>query len=88
VLTDIKDFICYSYSNLESVIIICSYDLSVSNKLIHQSKPHLQVTITCDSTTIHATFWCQKFAARSVMDSSAVVTTVNMWTTGVSSIQT
>jgi hypothetical protein len=40
---------CYSYSNLESVIIICTYNVWVSNKSIHQSKPRLQVTNTLDN---------------------------------------
>jgi hypothetical protein len=39
----------YSYSNFQSVIITCTYDLWVSNKSIHQSKPRLQVTNTRDS---------------------------------------
>jgi hypothetical protein len=43
-----RHFMCYIYSNLESVISICSYDLWVSNKSIHQSKPRLQVTNTRD----------------------------------------
>lgn len=40
---------CYSYRNLQSDIITCAYDLPVSNKLIHQSKPRLQFTDTRDS---------------------------------------
>jgi hypothetical protein len=41
---------CYRYSNLQSVIINCSYDFRVSNKSNHQSKPRLQVTKTRDNT--------------------------------------
>jgi hypothetical protein len=37
-------FVCYS--NLQSVIITCTYDLWVASKSIHQSKPHIQVTNT------------------------------------------
>jgi hypothetical protein len=37
---------CYSDGNLESVLIISSYDLWVSSKSIHLSKPRLQVTKT------------------------------------------
>jgi hypothetical protein len=40
---------CYSYRNLQSNIITCNYDLPVSNKLIHHSKPRLQVTDTLDN---------------------------------------
>jgi hypothetical protein len=50
VLTDIEDFMCYSYSIIESVIIIGSHDLWISNKSIHQPKPRLQVTKTHDNT--------------------------------------
>jgi hypothetical protein len=44
---------CYSYSNLESVINNCSYDLLVINKSIYQSQPrllslvHLTVLSSC-----------------------------------------
>jgi hypothetical protein len=44
------NFVCYSYSNPQSVRITCTYDLWVSNKLIRQSEPRLQVTNTRDST--------------------------------------
>jgi hypothetical protein len=37
---------CYNYTNLDSVIIICSYDWWISNKSTHQSKPRLLVTDT------------------------------------------
>jgi hypothetical protein len=37
------------YSSIEYVIIICSYGLWLSNKMIHQSKPRLQVTNTRDN---------------------------------------
>jgi hypothetical protein len=40
---------CYSYSNLQSVIIACTYALWVYNKLIHHSKPRLQITNTRDN---------------------------------------
>jgi hypothetical protein len=43
-------FVCYSYSYPQSVIITCTYDLWVSNRSIHQSKPRLQVTNTRDNT--------------------------------------
>jgi hypothetical protein len=43
---------CYNYSNLQSVIINGSYDLWVSSKSIHQSKPRLQVTNTRDNIYI------------------------------------
>jgi hypothetical protein len=43
-------FLCYSYSNLQSVIIACTYEVCVSNKSIHQSEPRLQVTNTRDKT--------------------------------------
>jgi hypothetical protein len=37
---------CYSYRNLESVIINCSYDWGISTKSSHKFKPRLQVTNT------------------------------------------
>jgi hypothetical protein len=40
-------FMCYSYRNVQSVIIICSYDLWVSSKLIHLiQNPLLRVTLS------------------------------------------
>jgi hypothetical protein len=39
----------YIYNNLQSIIIICTYDLWVPNQSINQSKPPLQVTKTRDS---------------------------------------
>jgi hypothetical protein len=43
---------CYNYSNLQNVTIICSYYLWVSNTFIHQYKPRLQVTKTLDNMMI------------------------------------
>jgi hypothetical protein len=43
-------FMCYNYSNVESVIIISSFDKLIYNKSIHQSKPGLRVTNTRDNT--------------------------------------
>jgi hypothetical protein len=40
---------CYNYSKLEGVIIICSYDWWISNKSTHQSRPRLQVTKARDN---------------------------------------
>jgi hypothetical protein len=50
VLTDIGD-LCYSYSNLESIIINCSYDMWVSSKSIYQPKFRFQVTNRRDNIT-------------------------------------
>jgi hypothetical protein len=44
---------CYNYCNLESAIISCSYDLSISKKSIRQSKPVSLVTDTRDNIKIH-----------------------------------
>jgi hypothetical protein len=42
-------YICYNYSNLESVIIICGYDWWISYKSIPQLKPLPEVTNTLNS---------------------------------------
>jgi hypothetical protein len=39
-------FMCYIYSNPQSVVINCSYNSWVSSKLIHPSRPRLQITNT------------------------------------------
>jgi hypothetical protein len=49
VLTDVEDFINYSYNNFQNVIITFTYDYWVTNRSIHQSKPCLQVTNTRDN---------------------------------------
>jgi hypothetical protein len=42
-------FMCYNYSNLETVIIIFSYDQWIYNKSTHRSKPASLVTNTHDN---------------------------------------
>jgi hypothetical protein len=56
---DVEDFVlCVnSYSNIESVIINCSYDLWISNKSIHHSKSRVQVTDTHDNTLLQPLVW-------------------------------
>jgi hypothetical protein len=47
------NFVCYSYSNPQSVIIACTYDLWASSKSIHESKPRLEVTNTRDNIKMY-----------------------------------
>jgi hypothetical protein len=44
----------FSVEISNSVTVICSYDLQVVSKSIHQFKPRVIVTPTCDNTYIHA----------------------------------